>query len=74
MKKITFKLGQIPDKNIPFSFREYQKILKSVCYKMFHLVQSRIKISKIFQIKTEYVHVCRYLNWYTKLKIVCSCT
>ena len=30
--------------------------------------QSEVKISKSFQIKTQYAYVCRYPNWYTKLK------
>ena len=51
-----------------FFFSWTHKILTSVCFTMFRLEQPEIKISKNFQIETQYVYVHRYPNWYTKLK------
>ena len=59
---------QIHDQNVPFSFSTIHKILTLVCFTMFHVEQTEIKISKSFQIKAQYVYVRRYQNWYKKLK------
>ena len=67
-KKLTFLLVQIWDQKVPFSFSWIYRILTSVCFTLFRLEQPDIKISKHFQIKTQYGYVRIYPDWYTKLK------
>ena len=49
-------------KSSHFFFHKFIKLLTSVCFTMFRLEQPEIKISKSFQIKTQYAYIRRYPN------------
>ena len=69
MKKTYLLTCSNSGQRIALFFFVNTKILMSVCFTMFHLVQPRIKISNSFQIKTQYcMPVGTHANWYTKLK------